>query len=205
MQRRLYHPSPPCPNRSLTRGMPPSPSAERVGGERRVSRAPDAPVMTLWQLHRRAIRLALAAFAVAILVAPTSASSASDPPAILCELRPGLALLPPGARRGLIDHLRQYAAPALATRRQRAAARRLLSEARAASEHGRARRCVPCGLCDAHGAEPRQRPRTLLPRRAGEADERAPPRPSPPEGPDLRQRPRASSRDRRRHVQRPAR
>jgi len=86
--------------------------------------------VTFWHLQRRAIRLALAAIAVAILVGPTPASSASGPPAILCELRPGLAVLPPGARRGLIDHLRQYAAPALATRTQRAAARRLLAKTR---------------------------------------------------------------------------
>ena len=83
-------------------------------------------------LLARAIRLATAACAIAILVGPTpAASSASSRPGVLCELRPGLATLPPAARRGLIDHLRQYAAPGLATARQRAAARRLLEQSRA--------------------------------------------------------------------------
>jgi len=74
---------------------------------------------------------------LAVLTGPPtpaeSAPTAGGPrPAALCELRPGLLTLPPGTRHGLIDHLRQYASPALASRSQRAAARRILAQSRAA-------------------------------------------------------------------------
>jgi hypothetical protein len=88
--------------------------------------------MNVLRFRSRAIRLTLAGLAVAILVGPTAASSATSQAAPLCRLRPGLALLPPGTQHGLIDHLHQYAAPGLATSKERAAARRLLAEARAA-------------------------------------------------------------------------
>jgi hypothetical protein len=50
----------------------------------------------------------------------------------LCSLRPGRELLPANARRGLIDHLRQYPVPALATADERRAALALLEAGRRA-------------------------------------------------------------------------
>jgi len=53
---------------------------------------------------------------------------------ILCPLAPtSRALLPPGARRGLVFHLRQYPAVELASARQRVAATRLLAAVRVAA------------------------------------------------------------------------
>ncbi len=87
----------------------------------------------------RALSL-LAALGVAVL-APTATAgpgrpgipAAGEPDAFVCTLPPGARSLPASARRGLIRHLHQYPAPSLASAVQRAAARRLLDDLRAAS------------------------------------------------------------------------
>ena len=71
---------------------------------------------------RRPLLSALAVLAVA----GSAAAAPPKPPAIVCVLPPGKTSLPAGARRGLINHLRQYPEVSLATPRQRDAARALL-------------------------------------------------------------------------------
>ena len=51
----------------------------------------------------------------------------------MCRLPPGASTLPGSARRGLIEHLRQYPSVELATPPQRQAARRIFAELRAAA------------------------------------------------------------------------
>ena len=62
----------------------------------------------------------------------TESRGAPSRTGFLCSLRPGRELLPANARRGLIDHLRQYPVPALATADERRAATALLEASRRA-------------------------------------------------------------------------
>ena len=59
-------------------------------------------------------------------------TDARDRPTALCRLGLGRTTLPPGTLRGLIDHLRQYPAPGVASLRERGEARRILSASRVA-------------------------------------------------------------------------
>src|SRR4051794_37658455 len=90
--------------------------------------------------------MGLAAVAAALLVAAPAAPARPERPprtaealvellarTSVCRLPPGAATLPASARRGLIEHLRQYPAVALATARQRQNARRILADLRAAA------------------------------------------------------------------------
>lgn len=79
----------------------------------------------------RFVRLGTLAAGCALAWAPAAIPGA--PGATVCTLPPGQASLAPGARHGLAAHLRQYPDLSLATAAQRAAARRLLERARAAS------------------------------------------------------------------------
>ena len=67
--------------------------------------------------------------AVSLATEPRGAPSRTG---FLCSLRPGRNLLPANARHGLIDHLRQYPVPALATADERRAAKALLEASRRA-------------------------------------------------------------------------
>ena len=77
--------------------------------------------------------------ALAALVAVGGAQSARPtvPPALVCKLpRDSKATLPPSARHGIIHHLLQYPAVALATPRERARARLVLDRLEAAARRG---------------------------------------------------------------------
>ena len=78
-----------------------------------------------------------ATVAACLLTVVGDARAATQPPALLCKLpRGSTGLLPPTARHGIIGHLRQYPAVALATPRQRATATRVLERLLAASGAG---------------------------------------------------------------------
>jgi hypothetical protein len=62
----------------------------------------------------------------------------AGPPSLVCALpRDSTRMLPPTARHGLIQHLRQYPAAELATSKQRDRARLVLTRLSAAAEQGR--------------------------------------------------------------------
>jgi hypothetical protein len=89
-------------------------------------------------VRRPATRAALTALAVAlVLLGPAASALPATPPALVCKLPRGSSgLLPPTARHGIIGHLRQYPAVALATPLQRARARRVLDRLVAAAAAG---------------------------------------------------------------------
>jgi hypothetical protein len=87
----------------------------------------------------------LGAVSALTLVGDTGAAPAGPPPSLLCAPPPGAQRLPPTARRGLIDHLRQYPAVALATPKERAAAEAVLADLVAASKRGRWRSAAAAG------------------------------------------------------------
>lgn len=90
-------------------------------------------------LRRETAAKVARAVLVAAIALPGAAASASPaaPPALVCKLPRGTAgLLPPTARHGIIGHLRQYPAVALATRSQRASAQRVLDQLVAAADAG---------------------------------------------------------------------
>jgi hypothetical protein len=75
------------------------------------------------------------AFAVVALGAADTART-NAPPALLCKLPENASQLPPTARRGLVQHLRQYPTLHLATRRERARARLVLGQLVDAAKDG---------------------------------------------------------------------
>lgn len=79
------------------------------------------------RVRRSRVRVAGVAVAVALLGTASEART-SEPPKLLCTPPPGSELLPPTARHGLIDHMRQYPTVHLATPAERARARRILGE-----------------------------------------------------------------------------
>jgi hypothetical protein len=82
-----------------------------------------------------ALALAAAASALSGAVAQATPIGRSAPPqAIVCKLASGTNALPPGARHGLIQHMRQYPAVYLATPKQRALATRILAQLRATAK-----------------------------------------------------------------------
>jgi hypothetical protein len=91
--------------------------------------------------HRR--RVALLTASAALLAgcvsdeAPAPTGLAAAPPAILCPIQQGTGTLPAGSRRGLIQHLVRYPVLPLATRAERATARRLLERIEGAAHDGR--------------------------------------------------------------------
>ena len=146
--------------------------------------------MTRWGPVLRVIRLAPAVFAVAILVGPpgvVGVRPARGPlraprrtrlVASLCATRPDR---PPPPVRGAGARDAHPACRRPAPARANPCCRPSVADAR---------RRVTCELRDTHGAQPRQRSRALLPRRAGRADGHTAARPASPEGLDLRERPR---------------
>jgi hypothetical protein len=83
-------------------------------------------------------RTACAVALAAGLLAAVGEASSAVPPALVCKLpRESTRTLPPTARHGLINHLRQYPTVELATPRERARARFVLTGLVAAAKHGR--------------------------------------------------------------------
>ena len=82
--------------------------------------------------HRSLI--GLAATTAALLVA--TPTPAAPPPSLVCRLPAQADKLPPTARHGLVNHLRQYPVPGLATARQRRRAASILAGLVSAAEHG---------------------------------------------------------------------
>jgi hypothetical protein len=82
------------------------------------------------------LALAVSSAAALLLGAP---AAASDPPrpSLVCKLPAQAEKLPATARRGLVQHLRQYPVVRLATPQQRLRARRILDGLVAAAERGR--------------------------------------------------------------------
>lgn len=81
-----------------------------------------------------AVVLATAASALAGAAPHATAADLGGPPQqIVCKLPSGTTALPPGARHGLIEHMRQYPAIHLATPKQRARAANILAQLRAAA------------------------------------------------------------------------
>jgi hypothetical protein len=73
-----------------------------------------------------AVTLARLAAGVVLALGLASAGDArSATPVLFCKLAPGATQLPPTARHGLVDHLRQYPVVSLATPRERARARQV--------------------------------------------------------------------------------
>jgi len=75
--------------------------------------------------------LGLLASGCALVWVPAAAPA--EKPAVVCTLAPGQASLAPGVRHGLAAHLQQYPDLSLATVAQKAAARKLLERAQAAT------------------------------------------------------------------------
>ena len=99
--------------------------------------------------------VALIGLALAFLVAPGEAGT-SGPPILVCKLPSNSSRLPATARRGLIQHLRQYPAVELATPRQRARAGEVLARLRMAAKLGR---WTDLRAAARSGYETRKRPR----------------------------------------------
>jgi len=76
------------------------------------------------------LRLGTIASACALVLVPTASPAK---PRIMCRLAPGQTSLASGVRHGLAAHIHQYPDLSLATTAQKAAARRLLEHARAAT------------------------------------------------------------------------
>ena len=96
------------------------------------------------------------ALTIAVLAIAGEARTA-PPPALLCKLpRDSTQTLPPTARHGLVDHLPEYPAVKLATPRQRAQARRILTRLVSAAERGNWRNLRAAALA---GYDTRSRPR----------------------------------------------
>jgi hypothetical protein len=83
---------------------------------------------------------------VAVLAVGFTSASGGEPAAppvpaparsLVCKLPPRAKKLPATARHGLVQHLRQYPTVALATPRERAAAKRVLGQLLGAAEAGR--------------------------------------------------------------------
>jgi hypothetical protein len=81
---------------------------------------------------RRVIAIGLAITTSAL--GGSALGQAAPPQPILCTLPSGTTALPPGARHGLIQHMRQYPAINLASSAQRARAVRILAQLRATAK-----------------------------------------------------------------------
>jgi hypothetical protein len=79
-------------------------------------------------------RMAVAGATAVALLGVTGEARSAAPPALVCKLPQASDQLPPTARHGLIGHLRQYAAVDLATRADRARARRVLARLESAAK-----------------------------------------------------------------------
>ena len=103
---------------------------------------------------RRVLGIALVAVVVLGVSGPAQPAT---PPVLVCKLpRDSPGTLPPTARHGIIGHLVQYPAVALATPRQRARARRIADRLVAASKRGRWR---DVRAANRAGYDTRSRPR----------------------------------------------
>lgn len=83
----------------------------------------------------RSVQIVGAAVVVLMLGSADPALTAT-PPTLLCRPPRGQDLLPPAARHGVIDHMRQYPVVRLASRAQRHRAGEILRELVAAAERG---------------------------------------------------------------------
>jgi hypothetical protein len=96
-------------------------------------------------------------------LAPVGAAHPATPPALLCKLPMGSTrTLPPTARHGLIHHLLQYPAVELATSRQRAQARLVLTRLEDAARRGH---WDDVAAATRAGYDTRSRPRAMGDRR----------------------------------------
>lgn len=101
-------------------------------------------------------RIVVGALLVGVL-ATAGEAAPTTPPALVCKVpRDSTRMLPPTARHGLIDHLSQYPAIALATPAQRARARLILGRLIAAAERGNWR---DVRAAERAGYDTRSRPR----------------------------------------------
>lgn len=95
--------------------------------------------------------------AVAVVALGTvDAAHTAEPPMLLCKPPQGQDKLPPRARHGVIDHMRQYPAVRLASPAERNRARRILTELMAAAERGSWRSLA---AAERAGYDTRTRPR----------------------------------------------
>ena len=142
-----------------------------------------------------------------LVLAVTGVARSATPPALVCKLpRDSTGTLPPTARHGIVNHLPQYPTVSLASPRQQARARRILTELVAAADSREVARCTggdPSGLRHAFPRSTKRRhERLLLPRRAPRGAARANDlRLHATEGAHLRQRSRQAARPRRRDVE----
>ena len=73
-----------------------------------------------------------------LVLAVSGAARSATPPALVCKLpRDSTGTLPPTARHGIVNHLPQYPTVSLASARQQARARRILTELVAAADRGK--------------------------------------------------------------------
>jgi hypothetical protein len=101
--------------------------------------------------------LAIVGAAAAVLaLGSADATLTATPPALLCKPPQGRDLLPPAARHGLIDHMRQYPHVPLASRAERTRAREILRELVAAAQRGNWRSLA---AAERAGYDTRARPR----------------------------------------------
>jgi hypothetical protein len=104
------------------------------------------------------MRLSLVSLLVLAVVGLVTAAvgGAAPPQSIVCKLPSGAKSLPPGARHGLIQHMRQYPAIDLATPNERARAVQILAQLRATATRERWRDMEAVGRA---GYKVRPRPR----------------------------------------------
>ena len=73
-----------------------------------------------------------------LMLAVSGVARSATPPALVCKLpRDSTGTLPPTARHGIVNHLPQYPTVSLASARQQARARRILTELVAAADRGK--------------------------------------------------------------------
>lgn len=73
-----------------------------------------------------------------LVLAVSGVARSATPPALVCKLpRDSTGTLPPTARHGIVNHLPQYPTVSLASPRQQARARRILTELVAAADRGK--------------------------------------------------------------------
>lgn len=98
----------------------------------------------------------VAACAAILALGSAEAALTAVPPTLVCKPPPGQDLLPPTARHGVIEHMRQYPVVSLARSAERDRARRILGELVAAAERGNWRSLV---AAERAGYDVRARPR----------------------------------------------
>ena len=106
-----------------------------------------------------------------LVLAATGVARSATPPALVCKLpRDSTGTLPATARHGIVNHLPQYPTVSLATPRQQARARRILTELVAAANRGSWRDVRAASRAGLRHAFPHSTKRRheclLLPRRA---------------------------------------